>query len=383
MIFRTCTVLLLLIAAIPFLVGAQELHDDLEAILKAEVTTISREREERIMGTDASTTVQTVSARITEGERTGETVTFENDLVMLAPGDDIFINHVRTIDGLEWYVLKDVDRSTGLLILVALFVGLLLWFSRMQGLRAILSLAVSASAIVFILVPALLAGYEPSLVSLGVSALILAAVLYGTHGFGPISSIALVGTFGSVAVTSLIAWVFVDGLRLSGFGNDASVYLNFATNGSLDFSGLLLGSIIIGILGVLDDVAITQAAVVRELRRANSTLSVVELYRRAISVGRDHVGSLVNTLALAYVGAALPLVLLFSTSEAPIALSLNQEVVASELVRILVGSIGLILAVPATTIVAAWWYGTRVGILKEANSMTGAHDHDHAHHHHH
>jgi len=148
-------------------------------------------------------------------------------------------------------------------------------------------------------------------------------------------------------------------MRLSGFGSDASVYLNFATDGKLDFAGLLLGSIIIGILGVLDDVSITQSSVVQELKAANPALQGKELYTRAIRVGRDHVASLINTLALAYVGVALPLVLFLSTSEAPLGQLFNQEIVAAEIVRIIIGSIGVILAVPFTTALAAWWFGTR------------------------
>ena len=247
-------------------------------------------------------------------------------------------------------------------------------FARIQGVRALLSLALSIAAILFLLVPALLNGYDPVLASLVISSLILAVVLFGTHGFNPLSLTAFLGTFTAVLVTSVIALVFVGALRLNGFASDASVYLNFATNGSLDFSGLLLGSIIIGILGILDDVAITQASVVQELKLANHNFSIIDLYYRGLKVGRDHVGSLINTLALAYVGASLPLVLLFSTSEAPILFTLNQEVVASEIARIIVGSIGLILAVPFTTLIAAWWFG-RYGVDDKVAAS-------HSHHHH-
>ncbi len=209
--------------------------------------------------------------------------------------------------------------------------------------------------------------------SLLISGVILALALFGTHGFTALSSIAYFGTVSAVLITSALAWWFVGALRLSGYGSDASVYLNFATRGELDLTGLLLGSIIIGVLGVLDDISITQASVVCQLRLANASLSVIELYKRAIKVGRDHVGSLVNTLALAYVGAALPLVLLFSTSESPLYFTLNQEVIAAELARILIGSIGLILAVPLTTAIAAWWFGNR-----EVHDLEGGH-HGHYH----
>lgn len=354
--------------------NGQVAYEELQAIVPAKVEAILGERTERIMGTEASTMVQTVSARLLEGERQDEVITFENDLVTLGKGDRIFLSHIKDIDGTELYLLKDVDRGSGLVFLFMLFVGLLLLFAGWQGARALGSLLLSIIGIVFVLLPALLAGYDPILMSLLISSVILALALFGTHGFNPVSLIAFGGTFATVLATSAIAWWFVNTLRLTGYGSDASVYLTFATRGELDLVGLLLGSIIIGVLGVLDDISITQAAVVRELRAANASLVPVELYRRAITVGRDHVGSLVNTLALAYVGAALPLVLLFSTSEAPLYFTLNQEVIAAELARILVGSIGLILAVPLTTALAAWWFGSR-----EVDK-----DHQgHYHHHHH
>lgn len=357
------------------LVEAQEAYQELQAIIKAEVVEVEDEREERIMGTDASTTVQTVKARIKEGPEQVEIVTFENDLVLLAPGDSIFLNQLKTFDGLELYVLKDVNRQGELLWLIVLFVILLVGFAGWQGVRALFSLGLSIGAIVFALVPALLNGFDPILSSLGIASVVLALALFGTHGVNVRSITAFVGTISAVLITSWIAFVFVGAMRLTGFGSDASVYLNFATGGQLDFSALLLGSIIVGILGVLDDVSITQASVVQELKAANSKFGTRELYNRAIRVGRDHVGSLVNTLALAYVGAALPLVLLFATSEAPLTFSLNQEVIAAEIARIIVGSIGLVLAVPLTTIVAAWWFARHEVDEHDVSS----HSHGHAH----
>lgn len=361
---------LFLLIALP--VGAQTTYEELQAIVPARVEAILDERVEDIMGTDATTVMQTVSARILEGEHADEIITFENDLVRLGEGDRIFLSHIRDINGTEIYLLKDVDRGNGLIILFILFVALLLLFAGWQGARALGSLMLSILGIVFVLLPAILAGYDPILMSLLISGVILAFALFGTHGFNALSSIAFFGTVSAVLVTSGVAWWFVNILRLSGYGSDASVYLTFATRGELDLAGLLLGSIIIGVLGVLDDISITQASVVRELRAANGTLNAFELYHRAIKVGRDHVGSLVNTLALAYVGAALPLVLLFSTSNSPLYFTLNQEVIAAELARILIGSIGLILAVPLTTAVAAWWFGNR-----EVDNTNHGHYHHH------
>ncbi len=360
----------------PGLAVAQSTYEEVQAIIKAKVEEVSAERTEQIMGTEAITTVQTVKARLLEGERQGDVITFDNDLIMLKEGDRIYLTHVKDIDGREIFILKDVDRGNGLLILFGLFVALLLVFAGWHGARALTSLLLSILGIVFVLLPALLAGYDPILMSLLISVVILALALFGTHGLNALSSIAFGGTVTAVLFTSALAWVFVSWLRLSGYGSDASVYLNFATEGQIDLAGLLLGSIIIGVLGVLDDISITQASVVRELKAANNSFTKWDLYQRALRVGRDHVGSLVNTLALAYVGAALPLVLLFSTSNAPVYFTMNQEVMAAELVRILIGSIGLILTVPITTALAAWWYSDRV-VLESPDE----HHHHHGHHH--
>lgn len=355
-------------------VFAQQVHQELQETVRAEVVSIIDERERAITGTDATTTVQTVHARVLEGAREGVVVEFQNDLIELGEGDDIFLNRLVTINGDEYFVLKDVNRLPYLVALLALFVALLLWFAGRQGARALVSLAVSIAAILFLLVPALLAGYDPALTSLGIAGIILAVVLFGTHGINPRSLVAFGGTFTAVMLTCGIAYFFVHGMRLTGFGSDASVYLNFSTGGALDFSGLLLGGIIIGILGVLDDVSITQASVVQELKAANAKLGLTELYQRAIKVGRDHVGSLVNTLALAYVGVSLPLVLLFARADSALTFTLNQEVVAAELVRIIVGSIGLVLAVPLTTLIAAWWFATHE-VDEEDIELHGHHHH--------
>lgn len=362
------------VLCLPSITAAQAVHQELQEIVEAEVVSIESEAERAITGTGATTTVQTVRARVESGIRDGVVVEFTNDLVMLAPGDDIFLNRLVTINGDEYYVFKDVDRRWYLIVLGLLFVGLLVAFAGVQGLRALGSLTLSVLAILFILVPALLAGYNPALVSLLVAGMILAVVLFGTHGINARSVAAFSGTFAAVLLTCIVASVFVSLMRLTGFGSDASVYLNFSTGGSLDFAGLLLGSIIIGILGVLDDVSITQASVVQELKAVNKTLGLTELYQRAIRVGRDHVGSLVNTLALAYVGVSLPLVLLFARADSDLWLTLNQEVVAAEFVRIIVGSIGLILAVPLTTLLAAWWFSNHE---VDETDITSSHSHHH------
>ena len=342
--------------ALPNIGHAQELHQDLQERVSAEVLQVVEEYEREVTGTDTTTQVQEVRAILTSGERDGEVVRFENDLVELEPGDNIFLYRLVSIQGQEIITFADFERRPVLVIVSIVFVALLLLFAGWHGLRSLVSLLLSVAAIIFLLVPALLAGYNPVLASVGIAGAVLALVLFGTHGFSPRVWIAFGGTFSAVVVTGIIAYFASDAMRLTGFGSDASVYLNFATDGDLDLAGLLLGGIIIGILGVLDDISITQASVVQELKAANANFTFHELYFRASRVGKYHLGSIVNTLALAYVGVSLPLILLYSKTESSLGLILNQEVVAGELLRIVVGSIGLVLAVPATTAVAAWYF---------------------------
>jgi uncharacterized membrane protein len=361
-------------ASLPGWAGAQAVHQEWQETIRGEVIEVVRQYERAILGTAATTTVQELRVELLSGPKAGEVVRFDNDLVVVTVGEKIFLDRLVAVDGTEYYQFKDVERRGELALLGLAFVVMVLLFAGWQGGRALLSLALSVGAILFLLVPALLAGYSPALTSLVLATVILAAMLFVTHGINARSIIAFVGTVTAVAITCAIAAWSVSAMRLTGFAADASVFLNFSTGGKLDFAGLLLGSIIIGLLGVLDDVAITQASVVRELRAANPSFGWRDLYTRSLRVGKDHVGSLVNTLALAYVGTALPLVLLFSQAQASVGLILNQEVVAAELVRIMVGSIGLVLAVPLTTLAAAWFYKNR--------TVNPSLDHGHCGHHH-
>jgi uncharacterized membrane protein len=367
--------LFLVTLILPLSAIAQTIHQDVQERVPAEVLEITDETVREIIGTGANTMVQEVRVQLKGGERNGEVVTMINEVVPLKPGDKIFVNRVVTIGGEEYITYADFERRPVLLATFILFVVMLLFFSRWQGFRALVSLGLSILAIFYILVPALLAGYDPALTTILVAAIIMAVVLFGTHGFKARSMIAFLGTMAAIVITGILAFVSTYYMRMTGFSNEASVYLNFATKGQLDLAGLLLGSIVIGILGILDDVAVTQVSVVQELRRANAGLKFKELYNRSIRVGQDHLGSLVNTLALAYAGIALPLMLLYAQSESAWTISVNQEVISVELIRIFVGSIGLILAVPITTAIAAWYFEHRL-IIGEA-------EHDHHHHHHH
>lgn len=365
----------LMAGSLPSLAFAQTAHQDVHETIPAVVIEVVREDDRQIAGTDTTTMEQEVRVELKSGERKGQVATVINEVVRLKVGDKIFVNRMVNIEGQETVTYADFERRPVLAFVFLAFVAMLLFFSRWQGVRALLSLALSVAAILFVLVPALLAGYDATLTTIGISAVILALALFGTHGINPRSVIAFGGTYGAVLITGMVAYPSVHIMRLTGFSSDAAVYLNFSTNGQLDLVGLLLGSIIIGILGALDDVSITQVSVVEELKGANPNFTFTDLYKRASVVGRNHIGSMVNTLALAYAAVSLPLILLYAKTDSSWLVILNQEVVAGELLRIIIGSMGLILAVPATTAVAAWYFQDKI--------VDNYSESSHSHHHHH
>lgn len=355
---------------------AQEIHQDLQGIWRAEVVRIIDQEQRIVPGTETTHIYQTLEARILEGEKEGEVVVVENDFLELKEGSKFFLYYVIPINGAEMYSVRDIDRRPAILWFVLLFVIAVVAIGGMQGVRSLLSLAAGFFVILFVLVPGLLSGYPPIILSIALASLILFLAIFFTHGFNKESLVAFSGTVVGVIFTGVFAYIGVSVASLTGFASDEAVYLNFNTPG-LDFTGLLLGGIIIGVLGVLDDIAITQAAVVSELYGSAPNISKREAYSRALRVGKEHVGALVNTLALAYTGAALPLLLLFSTSEASTGSIINQEVFATEIIRTIVGSIGLIMTVPITTLLAVFLLESNRGKV----SHTHAHNHGHSHHH--
>jgi len=181
---------------------------------------------------------------------------------------------------------------------------------------------------------------------------ILLVTLYLSHGLNPMTTAAAVGTLGALVVTVVIALVAIDGTRITGFASEDAVFARFAI-GELDLRGLVLAGLIVAALGVLDDVTVSQASTVFAVHEADPSQSFAQLVARGMRVGRDHIASVVNTLFLAYAGASLGLLVLFTTSGLPVRELVNTELVAVELVKTMVGSLGLLAAVPLTTVIAA------------------------------
>jgi len=300
----------------------------------------------------------TATVKVTEGTGAGQTVTIELPQGPGAPtvhaDDDVVLLVLSDGSGegesTARYTIVDKQRGGSLWLLVALAAAVVIGFGRLRGLAAIGGLIVSFAVLLLFVLPGILGGSPPLLVAVVGSSTIMFAVLYLTHGVSVRTSVAILGTLASLVLTGLLGAGFTALTELTGLGDEQSVYLA-TVEGGVDMRGLLLAGIIIGSLGVLDDVTITQSEVVAELAR--TPRSRFDLYRAAVRVGRAHVGSAVNTIVLAYAGASLPLLLLISVSGQSLGSLVTGQSLASEIVRALVGTIGLVASVPITTALAA------------------------------
>ncbi|MEW2359131.1 YibE/F family protein, partial [Spirillospora sp. NPDC029432] len=300
----------------------------------------------------------TARVQLTSGGDAGRVVSTElpsgPGTAVFTAGEKVVLLHAPDsggVPGASPYQLSDHDRSSPLWLIGAAFALAVVAFGRLRGLTALLGLAVTFVLLLKFLIPAILAGSPPLPAAVVCAAAIMLTVLYLTHGFTMATSIAVIGTIASLTLTGVLATVAIDLAHLSGITDESS--LNLDISHSVNSQGLLLASIIIGALGVLDDVTVTQSATVTELARANPAYRFAQLYKAGARIGRAHIASVINTVILAYAGASLPLLLLLSIGRQPLGEVLTGPALATEIVRSAAGTIGLIAAVPITTALAA------------------------------
>lgn len=269
----------------------------------------------------------------------------------IEPGDRVVLFEVPDAPPSQQWQVIDFDRGRAIYSLVAVFVVALLALSRWRGVASLASLAVSLAVVIWFVLPNLLAGASPLLIAVVAASAIMIVALYLGHGFSAMTSAALVGTLISLALTGALGAWFTSAARFTGFSDESTGYLA-AIQGDINYQGLVLAALIIGSLGVLDDVTVTQSAAVWELKAADPTASRRALFSAAMRIGRAHVSAAVNTLVLAYVSAMLPLLLFLTLISTTFNDALLGDAVAQEIVRGLVGSLGIIAAVPITTLVA-------------------------------
>jgi uncharacterized membrane protein len=351
---------------------AQTVIEDTVTFSKAKVIEVVSERQEFVHAALATSTYQTIRAEILEGKEQGQVITLDNDYLTLKVGDVFYLRHaVNSYFGRDTYSVSEPYRLPVLWVFVGIFLACLFIFGGKQGARGLLALGASLFFIAYLLLPGILAGYSPILLSIGISSIIIIAGSYITHGFNRATTAAVVGMLITIVVTGILAYIAIYWGRLSGYADEEAVYLNFNTSGTIDFVGLLFGSFMIGLLGVLYDAAISQAIAVEELLAVGKQASRREIFSRALRIGREHIGALVNTLAIAYVGASLPLLLLFmqTSTSMDVFQTLNRELFATEILRTAISSSGLILAVPITTFIAVWM------LKKKEDTPTATHIH--------
>ncbi|MEX0667358.1 MAG: YibE/F family protein, partial [Acidimicrobiia bacterium] len=296
-----------------------------------------------------------VTFTLLEGPDAGSFTQEEWELIPSAPdfevGDRVVLNRIPEAPALQRYQFADRERRPLLIAASLLFAALVVLLGRLRGLTALVGLVLSVVVLLAYIVPAILSGRSPEMVALTGGVLIAVIALYLAHGFKPMTHVAAIGTLLSLGLTVALAAVVTGLADFSGLVSEEASFLMVI--GDFDLRGLLLAGIVLGALGALDDVTVTQASAVWEVAAANEALDHHQLIAAGLRVGRDHVASSVNTLLLAYAGAAMPLMLLFGLSGQRLGIVANSEVVAVEIVRPLVGSVGLVAAVPITTWLAA------------------------------
>ncbi|MCA9302216.1 YibE/F family protein [Candidatus Nomurabacteria bacterium] len=267
-------------------------------------------------------------------------------------GDKLNLLRVEDENSKISYYITDFDRTNAIVLIFFAFIICVLSVSRFWGLAAVIGMVYSFAIIFKLMLPQILNGHDPLLIAILSAFLIAPASFYLSHGINRKTTIALISTTIALIITGILSIIAINMSKLTGFGSEEAYFLQLAKHGEINIKGLLLAGIIIGTLGILDDVTVSQASIVTQLKHANKRLSQIELYKYAMRVGHDHITSTVNTLVLVYTGAAMPLLLLFINSEKSFTEVMSLEIIADEIIRTLVGSIGLILAVPITTFLA-------------------------------
>jgi uncharacterized membrane protein len=325
--------------------------------VRARVTQIIEEGDIDLGGTIQR--YQIARVELLEGEYRGIAMEMDygkrqilSNAVYLQTGDTVLVTVGARPDGVLTVYFVDFVRANSLLWLTIIFVAVILVISRWKGFRSLLSLGFSLLVIIGYIIPHILAGEDPLKVSIIGSVILLGVTLYLTYGWNLKTHAAVVSMIFVLLITGTLAGLFVFFTRLSGSGDENALFLIQMLNTQIHLRGLLLGGMIIGALGVLDDLVTTQASAIFELHHANESLSFRALFQSAMRIGQDHVAATVNTLVLAYAGAALPMLLMFSLGRSNYGFLVNFEFIAEEIVRTLVGSLGLVTAVPLTTAIA-------------------------------
>ena len=330
-----------------------------EETLEAIIEKILEEKQIKPMRSEDLQLYQKLELLVTKGSLKDKKIVVENGNLPVANNlkykinDKVIVTFSKDFEGNDSFYITDYIRRDSLVWLFLIFIVLAAVIAKWRGVTSIIGMGISFLVIFSFILPKISAGSNPVEIAILGSLVIIPATFFLSHGFNKKTIVAIAGTLIALIITGILANMFVEASKLTGFASEEAGFLQVAKQGAMNMKGLLLAGIIIGVLGVLDDITISQSAIVFQLKEANEKLKFNELYKRAMNVGQDHISSMVNTLVLVYTGAALPLLLLFIDNPHPFSEVVNYEIIADEIVRTLVGSIGLILAVPITTVIAS------------------------------
>jgi uncharacterized membrane protein len=343
----------------PIRAGAQELGPD-EEMLEGKVVSVVSEQRTDPAGNEYL--YQTLRVEVTKGSYKGEQVQVVNDTVAVAKqsdyrvGDNVMVLRSVFYDGEEVFYITDYVRRNSLIMLFGIFAVTAMVIGGKWGATSILGMIYSFVIIFKFILPRILTGDNAVIVAIIGSGLIIPVTFSLSHGFKIKTMIAGTSTVLTLILTGILAALAAEAAKLTGFASEEAIFLHYQLGEGINMKGLLLAGMIISSLGILDDITISQASVIAELKAANKKLGFKELFVRGMNVGRDHIASLINTLVLVYAGASLPLLLLFVNNPSPLSEVINIELIADEIVRTFVGSMALILAVPIATVLAAYYF---------------------------
>lgn len=305
------------------------------------------------------------------------TTLLSSELNKFTVGDSIYLKNVGSSESpylVVWEKMREPEIYGSLILFIAVVIGIF----GFKGFKALTSLVLSFFIIFYLLIPGILNGYNPVLLSAGLASLLLGVSMFVTHGKSKVTYAALLGCTVSISITVALSYFMVLYSKLSGYIDESSYYIENGLAGPgthINLSYLIIASIIIGVIGAVDDGAITQAGIVKELKKLNKNLSNYEYYKRAMNIGKNHGGAMINTLILAYVAGSIPDILFLYKSTTPFSILMNSEIIATEIFRSVISSVGLLLAIPLTTYFAILFISEKD--LQEEGSHSHHHNHKH------
>lgn len=338
---------------------AQEtLNDEGAKTYKAIIIEILEEKELAFPEMGITQKYQKIKLKISEEEKKDEEIIIENGLMpqsqlnIYKEGEKVLITGYKNERGEDIYYITDYIRTPQIAILFFIFLLLAVFIGKNKGFLSLVSMGISFLIIFLFLLPQIHAGKDPTIIAIISSIFIIPITFYLSHGFNKKTTIAILGTLISLIITGILAVLFVNATKLSGGAMEEALFLQGTNNTYFNLKGLLLAGIIIGTLGIMDDITISQTSIVFQLHDLKKDIKLNDLYKKSMALGKDHIASMINTLILVYAGASMPLLLLFLNESRSFTEIINLEAISTEIVRTLVGSIGLITAVPITTYLA-------------------------------